>query len=47
MAREGEEKTFSHPWETCKLTSLHAFVKAKSPPPPLLTGQRTHSWIRK
>lgn len=39
MAREEEEKTFSHPWETCKMTSFHEFAQMKSPPPTLLTGQ--------
>lgn len=35
VAREGEEKTFSHPWETCRMTSLDEFVQAQSPPPTL------------
>ena len=30
---EGEEKTFSHPWETCKMTFLQEFVQGNSLPP--------------
>lgn len=35
VVREGEEKTFSRPWETCRMTSLDEFVQVKSPPPTL------------
>lgn len=30
VAREEEGKTFSYPWETCKMTSPREFVQMKS-----------------